>query len=339
VTDDAVVVPGKRQLQAYDLASGKSLWAFDIPDGGLCAASFDVTSEQSVALLSGENCTQVTIVDLRHHKQLWSADSGLRNGAVGSGHPSGSNGVSITEETVTVTSCCFGAATLDLSSGKLRHSYAPTNVESTAAYGSVLVAGMKSGGHEIYEVDSGRRTYGPQHGTFDTPWRVVHDDPLVVSGYGFGDRYFALWSLGRQQDGLIGERGENFPNHTFRYLEVHGDQIFVLYVDTNVLHVFDIVDGNESASIELEDDESIAGVRDGRIITVGRLSFEEPNDAVVRSRGLTDPKDLKVLGTIKGGASDYGDTFDTTLTLADGRLLIGHSHLTCIELTSSGIAS
>lgn len=334
VTDDSVISLGATELVSYDLASGEKRWTAGIPGGEICAASFDLTSDGTGAVLSGERCTKVTAFDTSTGKQVWSADSGLDNPSIGNPHPAGTNGISVTDEAVTVTSQCSGAATLDMGSGKVRHTLPGADCTATASYENVVVSGTR--GQNAYETYDA--TTGDQLASFSgapvpaTPWRVVSADPLVVAGT--GGNVFGLWSLRGGKVTQVGETVNSLPPETIRFAQVVGERLYVLLNESTLLKVYDLTDGREVATSKLAVGESVAGVDGATVITVGPASADAPTDAVVHAWNPDDPDHVTTLATIPGGATepDGLSTLDGTLSLHESWLLIGYTELRAYRL-------
>lgn len=335
VTDDSVISLGATELVSYDLATGEKRWTVDVPGGEICAASFDLTSDGTGAVLSGKRCTTVTALDTSTGKQVWSADSGLDNPTNGNPHPAGTNGVSVTDEAATVTSQCSGAATLDMGSGKVRHTFPGTDCTATASYGNVVVSGTNS--QDAYKTyDSAT---GDQLTTFSgapapaTPWQVISADPLVVQGT--GGNAFGLWALSDGKVTQVGETVNSMPPETIRFAQVVDQCLYVMMNETTLLKVYDLADGREVATAKLAEGESVAGVEeDGTAITVGPSSADAPTDAILHAWNPDKPDHVTKLATIPDGATepDGLSTLDGTLTLHDNWLLIGDKELRAYKL-------
>ncbi|MGH3975589.1 MAG: PQQ-binding-like beta-propeller repeat protein [Pseudonocardiaceae bacterium] len=334
VTDDSVISLGATELVSYDLATGEKRWTVGVPGGEICAASFDLTSDGTGAVLSGDRCTKVTAVDTRTGKQLWSAGSGLDNPSNGNPHPAGTNGISVTDEAVTITSQCSGAAVLDIGSGKVRHKVAAADCTGTASYRNVLVSGTSSeDAYEIFDARTGKQTASFSGAPSPAaPWRVVSADPLVVAGT--GGNVFGLWALSGGKVTQVGETVNSLPPETIRFAQVVGQRLYVMLNESTLLKVYDLSDGREVASTKLAEGESVAGVTDGTAITVGPATEDAPTDAVVHAWNPDEPESVATLATIPDGATepDGLSTLDGTLTLHDNWLLIGNKELRAYKL-------
>lgn len=334
VTDESVISLGATELVSYDLATGEKRWTVDVPGGEICAASFDLTADGVGAVLSGKRCTTVTALDTSTGKQVWSGDSGLDNPSHGNPHPAGTNGVSLTDEAVTVTSQCNGAATLDMGSGKIRHTFAGTDCTATASYGNVVVSATRS--QDAYTTYSSAT--GDQLATFSgapaeaAPWRVISSDPLVVAGT--GGNAFGLWALSGGKVTQVGETVNSLPPETIRFAQVDNQRLYVVLNESTLLKVYDLADGREVATAELAEGESVAGVNDGTVITVGPGPDGASTDAVVHSWSPDEPEHVTTLATIPDGATEPDGlrTLDGTLTLHGNWLLIGDKELRAYEL-------
>jgi outer membrane protein assembly factor BamB len=334
VTDDSVISLGATELVSYDLATGEKRWTLDVPGGEICAASFAITADGIGAVLSGDRCTTVTAVDTSNGKQVWTAGSGLGNPSSGHPHPAGTNGVSVTDEVVAVTSQCSGAAVLDLGSGKVRHKVAAADCTGTASYGNVLVSGISSeDGYETFDA-----TTGTQMASFSgapspaAPWRVVSADPLLVAGT--GGNVFGLWALSGGKVTQVGETVTSLPPETIRFAQVVDQRLYVMLNESTLLKVYDLAAGREVATTKLAEGESVAGVHGGTVITVGPGSADASTDAVVHAWDPDEPEHVTTLATIPGGATEPGGlrTLDGTLTLHDNWLLIGYKELRAYRL-------
>ena len=334
ITDDSVISLGATELASYDLVTGEKRWTADVPGGEICAASFDLTTDGAGAVLSGKRCTTVTALDTSTGKHVWSADSGLDNPANGNPHPAGTNGLSVTDESVTVTSQCSGAATLDMGSAKVHRTFPGTDCTATASYGNVVVSGARS--QDAYATyDSAT---GDQLAIFSgapapaTPWRVISADPLVVQGT--GGNAFGLWTLSGGKVTQVGETVNSMPPETIRFAQVVDQRLYVMMNESTLLKVYDLADGREVATAKLAEGESVAGVEDGTAITVGPSSEDAPTDAIVRAWNPDKPDRVAKVATIPDGATepDGLSTLDGTLTLHDNWLLIGDKELRAYKL-------
>lgn len=334
VTDDSVISLGATELVSYDLATGEKLWTVGIPEGEICAASFDLTTDGIGAVLSGDRCTKVTAVDTSNGKQVWSAGSGMRNPLSGYPHPAGTNGVSLTDEAVTVTSQCSGAAVLDLRSGKVRHKMTAGDCTGTASYGNVLVSGTSS--EDAY--DTFDANTGEPMASFSgapppaVPWRVVSADPVVIAGS--GGNVFGLWALSAGKVTQVGDTVNSLPPETIRFAQVVGQRLYVMLNESTLLKVYDLANGREVATSKLAEGESVAGIDGGTVVTVGPASADAPSDAVVHAWNPDEPERVTTLATIPDGATEPDGlrTLDGTLTLHDNWLLIGDKELRAYEL-------
>lgn len=211
ITDDSVISLGATELVSYDLKTGAKRWMLDVPGGEICAASFDLTADGIGAVLSGNQCTKVLTIDTGTGERVWSADSGLGNPSNGYPHPAETNGISVTDRAVTITSQCSGAATLDMGSGKVRHKLPATDCAATASRGDILVsATSKRNGYQTYDAATGKHLASYRSAPSPAaPWQVVSADPLVVQGT--GGNGFGLWALSNGRVTQVGEMVTSMP--------------------------------------------------------------------------------------------------------------------------------
>lgn len=334
VTDDSVISLGATELVWYDLETGKKEQALEVSGGAVCAASFDLTGDGIGAILSGDRCTKVTTVDTKTGKEVWSVDSGLDNPSNGHPHPAGTNGISVTDEAVTITSQCSGAAILDMGSAKVEHKLPATDCAATASYGNALVSGTSSqDAYQMFDAATGEHLASFSGAPSPAaPWRVISADPLVVAGTG-GD-VFGLWALSGGKVTQVGETVNSLPPETIRFAQVVGQRLYVVLNESTLLKVYDLADGREIATSKLADGESVAGVNGGgTVITVGPGSADASTDAVVHAWNPDEPERVTTLATLPDGETEPGlSTLDGTLTLHDGWLLIGYKDLRAYEL-------
>ena len=239
----------------------------------------------------------------------------------------------MTDEAVTITSQCSGAALLDMGSAKVEHKIPGTDCTATASYGNALVSGTSSqDAYQTYDAATGERLASFSGAPSPAaPWRVISADPLVVAGTG-GD-VFGLWALSGGKVTQVGETVNSLPPETIRFAQVVGQRLYVVLNESTLLKVYDLADGREIATSKLTDGESVAGVDDGTVITVSPGSTDASTDAVVHAWNPDDPERVTTLATLPDGAIEPGlSTLDGTLTLHDEWMLIGDKELRAYKL-------
>lgn len=292
-TDDAVVLTAGRGLVALDPATGAPQWRLRLP-AEPCEWSTDPSDDGLLAVLlvrreKPRTCRDVAVVDLADGRIRWQVS--VEHPAAADYAPARFDGVSAGERVVAVTdSVLDGAVRLDVRTGRVLSTAADDDARGVTSDGDHLFTlDLDNDGPSrisVVDQDTGRHV-----GAYDAgesyELHPVLRDPLVLGA----DRGHFGSDLYAGADGVPVGRGLPL------YAGADGDRLVSVF--DSALVVSDLTTGTEIGAAPLLGFDSVVGISDGALLTVGsQVASPDSSSLVLQRTDLTDLSDQRVLGAL-----------------------------------------